>query len=151
ENKSPTYSYYYQNKITGEYYQKDSLHELYEEFPKELWTDSGAFTTARDMAKWILALLNGKFLKNHKNIELMWQPVELNNGQYGGFGGIMNKYGLGFPVVERENHPAVAPIGGGRASLFIYPKDNLAIILFTNLMGSLPHKIVDEISKFYLD
>lgn len=151
ENKSPTYSYYYQNKMTYEFYQKDTLRELYEEFPKELWAGAGVFTTARDMAKWMLALLNGKLLKDHKSIEEMWQPVALNSGQYGGFGGILNKYGLGFPIVERENHPAVAPLGGGRASLFIYPKDNLTIILFTNLMGSFPHEIVDEISQFYLE
>lgn len=151
ENKSPTYSYYYQNKITYEFYQKDTLRELYEEFPKELWAGAGVFTSARDMAKWILALFNGKLLKDNTSIEMMWQPVELNSGQYGGFGGILNKYGLGFPVVERVNHPAVAPLGGGRASLFIYPKDNLTIILFTNLMGSFPHEIVDDISKFYLE
>jgi len=148
-NKSPTYSYYYQNKETGEYDKREELYELYEEYPKELTTDSGVFTSTKEISKWIIALLNGKFFKDNNSIETMWQPVKLNNGTYDGFGDALNAYALGWPVVQRENHPAVAPLGGGRACLFIYPNDSLSIIVNTNLMGSFPHEIVDNISKIY--
>jgi CubicO group peptidase (beta-lactamase class C family) len=150
-NKSPTYSYYYQNKVTGDYFVKEKLRELSEEYPKELTTDSGAFTSAEDMAKWIIALLEGKLLKDREDIEIMWKPVKLNNGNYKGLGGILNAYALGWPVVKRDDHIAVSPLGGGRASVFIYPKDNLSVILFTNLMGSYPHDIADRMAKLYFN
>ncbi|MGB5819388.1 MAG: serine hydrolase domain-containing protein [Saonia sp.] len=150
KNKSPTYSYYYQDKVTGEYSKGNQLLELNEEFPTMLRADAGAFATAEDMAKWIVALQTGRFLKEKKHITSMWTPVKLNNGTYDGFGGILNAYALGWPVIDRKSHPAVALIGGGRASFFIYPKDDLAIVLFTNLSGSSPHEIIDKLSKFYL-
>lgn len=150
ENKSSTYSYYSKHKVSNKYIKGDQLLEIYEEFPPMLRADAGAFSTAGEMAKWIIALQAGKFLKNKESINTMWEPVKLNNGKYDGFGGFLNAYAFGWPVIKRENHSAVAPIGGGRASFIIYPKDNLGIILFTNLTGSSPQKIIENISKFYL-
>ncbi|WP_373517276.1 hypothetical protein [Pricia sp.] len=80
----------------------------------------------------------------------MWQPLKLKNGNYGEFGGILNAYALGWPVIEREKHTAVVPIGGGRAAFAIYPKDDLAIVLLVNLSGVMTHNLVDNISKIYL-
>ncbi|MGS2739689.1 serine hydrolase domain-containing protein [Sinomicrobium sp. M5D2P17] len=151
ENKSPTYSYYYQDKVSGEYKKGDRLQELHEEFPLALRTDSGVFSNAGEMAQWIIALQTGKLLKNKETIKTMWQPVPLNNGKYGGFGGIFTAYGLGWPVVQREKHPAVVPIGGGRASFFIYPDDDLAIVLLTNLMRNGSYKIIEGVAGFYLE
>jgi len=151
ENKSPTYSFYHQNKSTGEYEKKENLTELNDYFPIELTTDSGAYTTANEMAKWILALLNGKFLKDKESLATMWEPVILKDGTYDGIGDNLNAYALGWPVIKREAFPAVVPFGGGRACIFIFPKENLSIILNTNLMGSYPNRIVDNISKFYLN
>ena len=151
ENKSPTYSFYHQNKNTGEYEEKENLTELNDYFPKELTTDSGAYTTADEMAKWILALLNNKLLIDKESLGIMWEPIKLNNGTYDGIGENLNAYALGWPIVKREKHSAIAPFGGGRACIFIYPKENLSIILNTNLMGSYPNRIVDNISKFYLN
>lgn len=149
KNKAPTYSYYYQDKSTGEYIKGYRLLEVYEEFPKMLRTDAGMFSTAEEMAQWILALQTKRLLKDEQSIKTMWTPVKLNNGEHGGFGGILNAYALGWPVVERALHPAVAPIGGGRAAFLIYPHDNLTIILLTNLTGCSPELIVDKIAEFY--
>lgn len=150
ENKCPTYSFYRQDKVTNEYIKGTQLRETYEEFPSKIITDAGAFTTAEEMAKWIIGLQSGKFLKNNKKIDTIWEPVKLNDGTYDGFGGLLNAYALGWPVISRQNHPAVAPLGGGRAVFIIYPKDNLTIILFTNLTGSAPSEIVEKIGKFYI-
>nr|WP_315187032.1 serine hydrolase domain-containing protein [uncultured Flavobacterium sp.] len=150
ENKCPTYSYYRQDKISYEYVKGTQLRETYEEFPSKMITDAGAFTTADEMAKWIIGLQSGKFLKNNNDINIIWEPVKLNNGTYDGFGGILNAYALGWPVINRENHKAVAPLGGGRATFIIYTKDNLAIILFTNLTGIPISEIVEKIAKFYI-
>ncbi len=150
ENKSPTYSYYSFDKAVGDYVQGDRLLEVSEEFPTTLRADAGAFSSAQEIAKWIIALQTGKFLKDKASLRTMWQPVKLNNGNYGEFGGILNAYALGWPVIDREKHPGVSPIGGGRAAFAIYPKDDLAIILLVNLSGVMTHDLVDNISKIYL-
>lgn len=150
ENKCPTYSYYYRNKITNEVIKKNTLRETYEEFPSKMITDAGAFTTVEAMAKWIIGLQSGKFLKDSKTIETLWEPVKLNNGAYDGFGGLLNSYALGWPVIQRQNHQAPAPIGGGRAAFVIYPKDKLTVILFTNLTGISPTEIIENIARFYI-
>ncbi|MEB2776106.1 serine hydrolase domain-containing protein [Algoriphagus sp. D3-2-R+10] len=150
ENKSPTYCYYYLDKVSGEYIEGEQLLEVNEEFPDMLKADSGVFSTAEDMAKWILSLQGHKFLKKKESIAQMWNPIKLSNGEYGGFGGDLNAYALGWPVIHRNKHPALAPIGGGRASFIIYPKDDLAIILFTNLSGSDPVAMIEKIATYYL-
>lgn len=150
KNKCPTYTFYYQDKIRGEYIKGNKLKETYEEFPSKMITDAGAFTTAEEMAKWIIGLQSGKLLKKNEDIDTIWEPVKLNNGSYDGFGGLLNAYALGWPVITRKNHSAVAPLGGGRAAFIIYPKDNLTIILFANLTGIFPEEIIEKIARFYI-
>jgi CubicO group peptidase (beta-lactamase class C family) len=150
KNKCPTYTYYNQDKITGEYIKGIKLKETYEEFPTKMITDAGAFTTAEEMAKWIIGLRSGKLLKKNEDIDTIWEPVKLNNGSYDGFGGLLNAYALGWPVISRAKHSAIASLGGGRAAFIIYPKDNLIIILFTNLTGVFPEEIIEKIAKLYV-
>ena len=150
KNKCPTYTFYYQDKITGEYIKGNKLKETYEEFPSKMITDAGAFTTAEEMAKWIIGLQSGKLLKKNEDIDTIWEPVKLNNGSYDGFGGLLNAYALGWPVITRKKHSAVAPLGGGRAAFIIYPKDNLTIILFANLTGIFPEEMIEKIARFYI-
>jgi len=149
ENKAPTYLYYYKDPITNEYVKGEDLLEINETFPSNFWTDSGAHTNVTDLAKWIIALQKDKLL-TERSKHKMWKPVVLNNGAYGGFDDALNGYGLGWPVAIRDNHPALIPTGGGRCAIAIYPEDNLAVILLTNLTGILTHEIVDDIGKIYL-
>jgi CubicO group peptidase (beta-lactamase class C family) len=151
KNKAPTYCYYYQDKDSGEYIEGNELLQVFEEFPKMLRADAGIFSTASDIANWIIALQSKRLLKSDKSISTMWAPVKLNNGTFGGFGGVLNGYALGWPVVNRKNHPAIAAIGGGRSSLLIYPEDNLSIVVLTNLSGSAPELIIDKVAEFFYD
>ncbi len=146
-DKTPTYSFYDLDKSTGEYIKRAKLKQTYEEFPELLRADSGMFSTAEEIAQWIIALNSGKLLKNKKDIQTMWTPIPLINRQFGGFGGILNAYVLGWPVIQREQYPAVASIGGGRAAFIIYPENKLTIILLTNLTGCSPELIIDTIAK----
>ncbi|MEM9075963.1 MAG: serine hydrolase domain-containing protein [Bacteroidota bacterium] len=148
KNRCPTYSFYYFDKEIDDYVLGNQLLEVTEEFP--IKSDAGVFSTAEEAAKWVIALQNGKLLSK-ESIDRMWEPVKLNSGEYGGFGGILNAYAFGWPVMNREKHPGLSAFGGGRASLTIYPEDNLSIILFTNLSGLLTFEIVETISKFYLN
>ncbi len=151
KEKAPTYTYYYQDKNTGEHIKGNQLIQVYENFPKILRADAGMFSTANEMGQWIIALQKHQLIKDDKNIETMWKPVILNNGKTEGFGGILNGYALGWLVVDRSKHPAVAAVGGGRAGLMIYPKDNLAIILFTNLGARSVELLIDKIAELYFE
>lgn len=148
-SKAPTYSYYQLDKAIGDYIKSNSLTEVYEDFPTTFRADAGVFTTADDIAQWIIALQNGTFLQHPEHINTMWEPVKLNDGSYDGFGGLLNSYALGWPVINREKHFAASAFGGGRASITIYPNDHLAVILFTNLSGIETYTMTDHISKFY--
>jgi CubicO group peptidase (beta-lactamase class C family) len=75
----------------------------------------------------------------------------LNNGKTEGFGNLLNGYAIGWFAVTRPNHPAVASVGGGRSAIFIYPKENLSIIVLTNLQGASPENFIDDIAKYYFD
>ncbi|OUL63914.1 serine hydrolase [Flavobacterium sp. AJR] len=147
--KAPTYSFHQFNKAIGDYIKTDKLTVTYEDFPTTFRADAGVFTNADDMARWVIALQNGDFLQNKENIRKMWEPTKLNNGSYDGFGGILDSYALGWPIINRKTHFAASAFGGGRASITIYPNDNLAIILFTNLTGIETYTITENISKFY--
>jgi CubicO group peptidase (beta-lactamase class C family) len=122
----------------------------YMQFPEFFRTAAGILSTANDMGNWIIALKSGKLLKNEASIQTMWQPAILNNGKIGGFNQLTNGYALGWPTVTREEHPAVGPVGGGRNAVFVYLKDDLSIVVLSNLMGANPEQFVDEIAGYYI-
>ena len=63
---------------------------------------------------------------------------------------MVNGYALGWPTVTREEHPAVGPIGGMRSAFFVYLKDDLSIVILTNLQGANPEWFIDEIAGYYI-
>jgi CubicO group peptidase (beta-lactamase class C family) len=122
----------------------------YMQFPVFFRTAAGIQSTATDMANWLIALKNGKLLKEKSSIETMWTPAILNNGKTGGFSQFLSGYALGWPTVIRQEHPAVAPVGGGRSALLVYFKDYFSVVVLTNLMGANPEQFIDEIAGFYM-
>ena len=102
-----------------------------------------------EMAKWIIALQSGKLI-DKVNLKILWEAAVLNNDEIGGFNNYLNGYALGWPVIQRDEHPAVASAGGDRNLLIIYPQDDLSIIVLTNLMGATPDNFIDEIASFYI-
>jgi CubicO group peptidase (beta-lactamase class C family) len=122
----------------------------YMQFPVFFRTAAGILSTATDMGNWIIALKTGKLLKQQASIQTMWTPAILNNGKIGGFNQLTNGYALGWPTVTRDEHPAVGPVGGGRSAVFVYLKDDLSIVVLTNLMGANPEQLIDEIAGYYI-
>jgi len=102
-----------------------------------------------EIAKWIIALQSGKLI-DKVNLKILWEAAVLNNDEIGGFNNYLNGYALGWPVIQRDEHPAVASAGGDRNLLIIYPQDDLSIIVLTNLMGATPDNFIDEIASFYI-
>jgi CubicO group peptidase (beta-lactamase class C family) len=148
--KSPTYTYYWLDRDKGERELTETLRQVNEIFPLSNRADAGVFSTATEMAYWLLALENGKLLRQ-QSIKTMWTPVRLNNGEYDGFDPPFNAYALGWPVAIRKKHPATGPIGGGRAAILNYSEDDLSVILFTNLSGCSPQVIAEKIADIYLN
>jgi CubicO group peptidase (beta-lactamase class C family) len=120
------------------------------DFPAFLRATAGMSSTAKEIANWVIALQNGELLSKPSSIETLWTPAVLTNGKTQGFNNLLNGYALGWPVVDRLEHPAVAPAGGNRAAFFVYPEDDLSIVVLTNLMGGLPSHFIDEIAGFYI-
>jgi CubicO group peptidase (beta-lactamase class C family) len=122
----------------------------YIQFPVFFRTAAGIMSTSKDMANWIIALKTGKLLKQKSSIETLWTPAVLNSGKIGGFNKLTNGYALGWPTLTRAQHPAVGPVGGGKSAVFVYLKDDLSIVVLTNLNGANPDQFIDEIAGYYI-
>jgi CubicO group peptidase (beta-lactamase class C family) len=128
----------------------ENLRHMIDEIPVFVRTASGIYSTASETAQWIIALQEGKLLKDVTSRDALWAPGVLKDGSTAGFGDLLNGYALGWPTMVRERHQAVGGIGGGRAAFFVYPDDDLAIVIFTNLAGSNPEMFVDDVAACYL-
>ncbi len=67
-----------------------------------------------------------------------------------GFSKLINGYAAGWPVIKRTKHPALAPVGGGRSAVFVYPDDDLSIIVLTNLSGGSPESFIDDLAGLFI-
>ncbi|KFF04114.1 serine hydrolase [Flavobacterium reichenbachii] len=140
-NFAPTY--FWRKNIDGQSFENSKLINNYYEFPYFRRTAAGLNSTAEDMAHWVIALQGGKLLNDLSLLEKMWSPSVFNNGKSTpwSLGWGMNKY--------RKKHRAVGMSGGGRSAFLIYPDDDLAVIVLTNLGGSYPEDFLEEIAGVY--
>lgn len=74
----------------------------------------------------------------------------LNDGTTAGTNELLNGSGLGWPITMRTDHPAAGPIGGMRSAFFVYPKDDLSVVVLTNLQGANPEYFIDEVAAYYV-
>lgn len=133
--------YRYVNQIDGKPVGDDKLTNAYEEFPAFKRTSSGLNSTADDIARWIIALQQGKLLKTKTALEKLWTAGTYNNGQ-------PTQWALGWMTKPRPSHAAVIATGGGRSALFVYPNDDLSIVVLTNLAGAFPEEFIDELAGY---
>ncbi len=139
-NFAPTYRYrnFFDGKRTD-----DKLVNNYTEFPDFTRTGAGINSTAEDMANWVIALQNGKLFQKSATLDLMWSPSKFNNGN-------PTNWTRGWGIAKfRKSHKAIGMSGGNRSGLLIYPDDQLAIIVLTNLGGSAPEDFMEEIAGCY--
>jgi CubicO group peptidase (beta-lactamase class C family) len=142
--------YTFTHYVDGERRRGTELRNLFEVFPPSLRPAAGMSSTAQEMARWLVALQQGKLLLKPQSLAALWTPGRLNDGTIQGFGGKLNGYALGWPAATRPEHPAVAPVGGGRSAVFVYPQDELAIVVLTNLQGANPERFADALAACYL-
>ena len=62
---------------------------------------------------------------------------------------MLNAYELGWEVAARPRHRAITAIGGGRSAQFVYPDDDLAVVVLTNLQGASPETFIDTIAGHF--
>ena len=139
-NKAPSYAL---SQKSGDGLIKGKTPEhVFEEFPGLLRAGAGINSTAQDLANWIMALQKGQLFKHKNTLENMWIPGKINNGEYSG-------WAVGWQTINRFGHRAVAGIGGSRSWFYIYPDDDLAVIVLTNLRGTMPENMAREVAGFY--
>jgi CubicO group peptidase (beta-lactamase class C family) len=139
-NMTPTYRYV--KNLDGQKFGGEKLTNDYAEFPPFLRTASGINSTTEDLAQWIIALQQGKLLKTKSALETLWTAGKFNNGS-------PTQWALGWVTKPRLQHSAVIATGGSRAAFFVYPDDDLAVVILTNLAGAFPEEFIDELAGIY--
>jgi CubicO group peptidase (beta-lactamase class C family) len=137
---APTYRF--SSARDGRVLDKPLLTNNYSEFSPMSRASSGLNSTAEDIARWIIALQQGKLLGKDA-LRTLWQPGAYNNGT-------PTQWALGWGITkQRVKHRAVGMSGGGRSAFLVYPDDDLAVIVLTNLAGGVPEDYLEEIAGCY--
>src|SRR5258708_1592817 len=120
-----------------------NLTEQYVRFPPQFLTAAGLTTNAEDLAHWIIALEQHRLLKEESSLTSLWTPSILNDGKNG-------TWGLGWPIFARPKHTSYVPFGGAKAAFAMYPEDDVAVVILTNLQGSMPERFIDRDAAYYI-
>lgn len=122
------------------------------EMPTMSYPAGGLTISIADFAQWLSALLSGQIIDDD-SLDVLWKPTRIGDGavfQRAPSPTLWRSYGLGWVLGTEGNHPFVGGTGGLRAAFFVYPKDDLAVIVLTNWQGSNPESIVAGIAQLYL-
>ena len=130
------------NKTSSYFLAGKDYRNVIEDFPVFMRAGAGINSNTGELARWLIALQSGRLLAP-ASVERLWQLSSLNDGKPA-------PWALGWPAIRREGHRAVAGIGGGRSAFYVYPNDDLAIIILTNLAGGQPEQLIDTVAGFYL-
>lgn len=118
------------------------------EYPDALLTAAGIFMHAEDLGRWLVALSAGAGL-SRPAFQAMTAAAPLADGKPFHFPGSTMGYGLGWIVVDPPARRAFGGSGGGRAALFIYPDEALAVGVLTNLQGAGPESLVELVAAVH--
>ncbi len=119
-----------------------ALEHAFDEFAPFMRTAGGLNGSATDVAWWLIGLQNGTLL-DRASLATMWTPGRYADGK-------PTQWGMGWPLRPDTRHPVATGIGGRRSAFFVYPKDDLAIVVLTNLAGANPEEFIAEIAgSFY--
>jgi CubicO group peptidase (beta-lactamase class C family) len=88
----------------------------------------GLISSAEDMARFEVAILNDKLLKRATR-DLMWTPLKPSDGS-------KDTYGLGWGVVDEDPVAAVGHTGGQQGTstaFYIAPAQRAGVVVLTNM------------------
>lgn len=105
--------------------------------------DGSLYFSILDLAKWDVALREGKLL-SRASYEEMWMPFKLSNGKPNPDG-----YGFGWFIGEVHGHRVIEHEGawqGFNTNISRYVDDGLTVVVLTNLDGSHPDEITHHVA-----
>ena len=97
-----------------------------------LRTAAGLHSTAEDVAKWLIALSSGLLLESD-SVAAMHAVNDFNDGRPG-------QWGIGWLFGNTGTGRVLAPAGGCKAQLAVYP-NGVAVVLLTNVIGGFPEQL----------
>jgi len=111
-------------------------------FPVHAYGAGGLYSTSRDLAKWAVALDQGKVLKA-TSLREMWAPHRLSSGE-------QTSWGVGWVVRTYEGRRTVGHSGGPALSDFLrLPDQKLTVIVLQNQQKMYPY-LAQGVADFYL-
>ncbi|MCC3156811.1 serine hydrolase [Hymenobacter sp. 15J16-1T3B] len=135
-------SYRYVTRLDGKTLGAEKLVNVYGEHPPFRRTASGLNSTAEELARWVIALQHGQLLKTKAALRTLWTAGRYNNGT-------PTQWALGWVTKPRPSHSAVTITGGSVAAMYVYPEDDLSLIVLTNQAGTYPEEFLDELAGYY--
>jgi D-alanyl-D-alanine carboxypeptidase len=96
----------------------------------ELPSYFGMVSTVEDLARWDIALSEGRILKQ-ETLDQIWAPTRLAGGEIGMLDGI--PYGLGWFVGDVKGRRLVGHMGFLGSALFRFVDAHVSVIVLTNL------------------
>jgi D-alanyl-D-alanine carboxypeptidase len=112
--------------------------------PSQPWAAGAIVSTAADLAKWAMAVADGKLLKKTSWDEV-WAPAKLTDGKPSryGFGWQIGKFG------EANYFGHGGGIAGFGSFIARFPEENLSVVVLGNTVGR-AQEIAFEIAGVYL-
>ena len=139
-NSAPTYRWV--THLDRELLSKGQYINLGGYSPRVRWTANGVISTAGDLGNWTIALLGGHIFRTRAALTTLWTAARYNDGSPA-------QWALGWVTKPRPQHSAVIITGGGRTAICVYPDDDMAVIVLTNLSGATPEDFIDELAGNY--
>lgn len=134
-------SYQMRQMVDGKMVASDTpTHNIYG-YPKGLYTAASLTMPAEEVARWMIALRNDK-LMSPATRKQMWTTGTMPDGK-------PTVWAIGWPAFPRDQHPAVAGIGGAMAAYYWYPDDDFGIVILTNLAGAQPEQFIEQVAQLY--
>lgn len=102
----------------------------------------GLESTAPDLCRFALQLMNGSLLKD-ANRQQLWTARKLKSGK-------VTNYGLGWVLGATNDHAYVAHSGsqlGAKSYLRIYPKEEIVVVILSNCRSHRPQDLGDTLSQ----
>lgn len=127
-----------------------NLFDAHIDIPENFQTANAIYSTASELAQCIIALQNHQLIKEEKNLEKLFIPMVLNNGKTQGINDFFDGYAFGFYTSSNAAKPVIASLGKGGSGMFIYPKDNVSVVMLTNSQGFHPEDCLEQIAGLYI-
>jgi len=131
--------------------QQKELNNVLTYFPSIIRAGAGMSSNTNELAYWTIQLQSGVYFEKNTSLDILWEASTLSSDTWAKENPSMHPYALGWYVVERQKGLKIVTAGGGQSAIAVYPKDDLAVVILTNLAGSRPENLMDEVAEFYLE